>query len=194
MMCRRASRGRCPTAGPLAAVRHQLSAGCGQAMFYCGAPTIAPRLQADGRFVRITSAGLKESHPHDIPDDDRGAQLLLPLTRDTQDRRTDCEVRDHAVEMEIGQGQARPPGVLLRTTSPSCRAGAPATRARSPSPGRSTPTASRCRCSPLRWTRSSRRRPRSPSAGSAAWACSTSRASGPGTTTRPRCSRDRRAR
>jgi IMP dehydrogenase len=34
-------------------------------MFYCGAHTI-PGLQDRGQFVRITAAGLKESHPHDI--------------------------------------------------------------------------------------------------------------------------------
>ena len=34
-------------------------------MFYVGAQTI-PQLHERGRFVRITSAGLKESHPHDI--------------------------------------------------------------------------------------------------------------------------------
>jgi IMP dehydrogenase len=34
-------------------------------MFYVGAATI-PELQAKGQFVRITAAGLKESHPHDI--------------------------------------------------------------------------------------------------------------------------------
>jgi len=34
-------------------------------MFYTGAHTIA-ELKAKGRFVRITPAGLKESHPHDI--------------------------------------------------------------------------------------------------------------------------------
>jgi IMP dehydrogenase len=33
-------------------------------MGYCGAPTIADLQQA--RFVRITAAGLKESHPHDV--------------------------------------------------------------------------------------------------------------------------------
>jgi IMP dehydrogenase len=57
--------GQVPYRGPLAAVAHQLVGGLRQAMFYCGAATI-PALQADGRFVRITSAGLKESHPHDI--------------------------------------------------------------------------------------------------------------------------------
>ena len=51
--------------GPLSAVAHQLVGGLHQSMFYVGARTI-PELQDRGRFVRITSAGLKESHPHDI--------------------------------------------------------------------------------------------------------------------------------
>ena len=34
-------------------------------MWYCGSRTV-PELQDKGRFVRITSAGLQESHPHDI--------------------------------------------------------------------------------------------------------------------------------
>jgi len=51
--------------GPLSAVAHQLVGGLQQSMFYVGARTI-PELQERGRFVRITSAGLKESHPHDI--------------------------------------------------------------------------------------------------------------------------------
>ena len=44
---------------------HQLIGGLQQSMFYVGARTV-PELQQRGRFVRITSAGLKESHPHDI--------------------------------------------------------------------------------------------------------------------------------
>jgi IMP dehydrogenase len=51
--------------GPLSAVAHQLIGGLNQSMFYVGARTI-PELQQKGRFVRITSASLKESHPHDI--------------------------------------------------------------------------------------------------------------------------------
>jgi len=51
--------------GPVGAVAHQLVGGLHQSMFYVGAHTI-PELQQRGRFVRITSAGLKESHPHDI--------------------------------------------------------------------------------------------------------------------------------
>ncbi|MDI6910111.1 IMP dehydrogenase [Nocardioides sp.] len=51
--------------GPLAAVAHQLIGGLNQSMFYIGAATV-PELQAKGRFVRITSASLKESHPHDV--------------------------------------------------------------------------------------------------------------------------------
>lgn len=57
--------GRVPYKGPLASVARQLVGGLGQSMFYVGARTI-PELQSKGRFVRITPAGLKESHPHDV--------------------------------------------------------------------------------------------------------------------------------
>ncbi|MDR1825871.1 MAG: IMP dehydrogenase [Bifidobacteriaceae bacterium] len=57
--------GQVPYRGPLAAVAHQLVGGLHQSMFYVGARSIA-ELQARGQFVRITPAGLKESHPHDI--------------------------------------------------------------------------------------------------------------------------------
>ena len=51
--------------GPVAAVAYQLVGGLRQSMFYVGARTIE-ELKAKGRFVRITAAGLKESHPHDV--------------------------------------------------------------------------------------------------------------------------------
>ncbi|MCL2735836.1 MAG: IMP dehydrogenase [Propionibacteriaceae bacterium] len=51
--------------GPLAAVAYQLIGGLRQSMFYTGASTV-PELQTRGRFIRITAAGLRESHPHDI--------------------------------------------------------------------------------------------------------------------------------
>lgn len=57
--------GQVPYRGPLAAVAHQLVGGLRQSMFYCGAATI-DQLQRRGTFVRITAAGLQESHPHDI--------------------------------------------------------------------------------------------------------------------------------
>ncbi|MCC3272777.1 IMP dehydrogenase [Arthrobacter zhangbolii] len=57
--------GQVPYRGPLSAVAHQLVGGLRQTMFYTGARTI-PELKAKGKFVRITPAGLKESHPHDI--------------------------------------------------------------------------------------------------------------------------------
>jgi IMP dehydrogenase len=57
--------GQVPYRGPVSAVAHQLAGGLRQTMFYTGAHTIA-ELKAKGKFVRITSAGLKESHPHDI--------------------------------------------------------------------------------------------------------------------------------
>jgi IMP dehydrogenase len=56
--------GRVPYKGPLAPVLHQLVGGLRQSMGYCGAATIAEMKGA--RFIRITSAGLRESHPHDM--------------------------------------------------------------------------------------------------------------------------------
>ncbi len=51
--------------GPLRSVAHQLIGGLRQSMMYVGANTI-DELKARGEFVRITAAGLKESHPHDV--------------------------------------------------------------------------------------------------------------------------------
>src|SRR6266571_4703313 len=56
--------GRVPYKGPLAAILHQLVGGLRQAMGYCGAATIEEMKRA--QFVRITAAGLRESHPHDV--------------------------------------------------------------------------------------------------------------------------------
>jgi IMP dehydrogenase len=56
--------GQVPFRGPLSAVADQLVGGLRMAMGYCGARTIAELQEA--RFVQITSAGLKESHPHDV--------------------------------------------------------------------------------------------------------------------------------
>jgi IMP dehydrogenase len=56
--------GRVPYKGRLAPILHQLVGGVRQAMGYCGAETIEELQQA--RFVRITGAGLRESHPHDV--------------------------------------------------------------------------------------------------------------------------------
>jgi IMP dehydrogenase len=57
--------GRVAYRGPLSAVAHQMVGGLRQSMFYVGARTV-PELQDKGQFVRITSASLKESHPHDV--------------------------------------------------------------------------------------------------------------------------------
>ena len=57
--------GRVPYRGTVASVTHQLIGGLRASMGYVGADSIA-ELQARGKFVRITAAGLKESHPHDI--------------------------------------------------------------------------------------------------------------------------------
>ena len=92
--------GQVPYRGPLAAVAHQLVGGLRAAMGYCGARTIA-ELQ-DARFVRITAAGLKESHPHDI-------QMTVEAPNysgragpaGTRRRRS-----EHMTEVEIGRGKS----------------------------------------------------------------------------------------
>lgn len=57
--------GQVPYRGPVSAVAYQLVGGLRQSMFYVGARTIE-ELKTRGKFVRITAAGLKESHPHDV--------------------------------------------------------------------------------------------------------------------------------
>lgn len=57
--------GRVPYRGTVASVTHQLVGGLRAAMGYVGAESIT-ELQQRGKFVRITAAGLKESHPHDV--------------------------------------------------------------------------------------------------------------------------------
>jgi IMP dehydrogenase len=57
--------GRVPYKGPVAETIFQLVGGLRAGMGYCGARSIA-ELQAKGRFIRITPAGLRESHPHDV--------------------------------------------------------------------------------------------------------------------------------
>ncbi len=57
--------GQTPYKGPIGPVVHQLVGGLRAAMGYVGAPTI-PELQKRAKFVRITGAGLRESHVHDV--------------------------------------------------------------------------------------------------------------------------------
>lgn len=57
--------GQVPYRGQLSAVAHQLVGGLHQSMWYAGARTV-PELTERGQLMRITSAGLRESHPHDI--------------------------------------------------------------------------------------------------------------------------------
>ncbi len=57
--------GRVPYKGPVADTIYQMLGGLRAGMGYCGCPDI-PSLQERGQFIRITGAGLKESHPHDI--------------------------------------------------------------------------------------------------------------------------------
>jgi IMP dehydrogenase len=114
--------GQVPYRGPLAAVAHQLVGGL-RAVDVLRRRAHDPELQEKGQFVRITSAGLKESHPHDI-------QMTVEAPNYPRSR----------------SASASPvAGPTASTTSRSSRAGAPATPRTSTSPGRSTPSASSCR-------------------------------------------------
>jgi IMP dehydrogenase len=57
--------GRVPHKGSMSMVVHQLVGGLRAGMGYCGAPTIED-LQRDAKFIRITNAGYRESHVHDV--------------------------------------------------------------------------------------------------------------------------------
>ncbi|MDI4649339.1 IMP dehydrogenase [Cohnella hashimotonis] len=57
--------GRLPYKGPLRDTLHQLLGGLRSGMGYCGTATL-DELKNDTEFVRITGAGLRESHPHDV--------------------------------------------------------------------------------------------------------------------------------
>ena len=54
-----------PYKGRLKDTLFQLCGGLRSGMGYCGTPTIE-KLKRDGQFLKITNAGLKESHPHDV--------------------------------------------------------------------------------------------------------------------------------
>jgi len=57
--------GRVPYKGPLSDTVHQLIGGLRSGMGYCGCKTI-PALQKEAKFLRISNASLRESHPHDV--------------------------------------------------------------------------------------------------------------------------------
>jgi IMP dehydrogenase len=57
--------GRVPYKGEVSGVIYQLSGGLRAAMGYCGVKNI-PELQTKTSFIQITSAGIRESHPHDV--------------------------------------------------------------------------------------------------------------------------------
>lgn len=57
--------GRIPYKGPLSDTVHQLVGGLRAGMGYCGTATVDD-LRENGQFIRITGAGLRESHPHDV--------------------------------------------------------------------------------------------------------------------------------
>jgi IMP dehydrogenase len=56
---------RVPYRGSVASIVHQLVGGLRSSMGYCGTPGIG-ELKEHGQFIRISNAGLRESHPHDV--------------------------------------------------------------------------------------------------------------------------------
>jgi IMP dehydrogenase len=57
--------GRVPYKGPVADVLYQMVGGLRSGMGYCGVSSIG-QLRCDVEMIQITSAGLRESHPHDV--------------------------------------------------------------------------------------------------------------------------------
>ena len=57
--------GRVPYRGPVADVLYQMVGGLRSGMGYCGVADL-PALQREVRFIQVTQAGLRESHPHDV--------------------------------------------------------------------------------------------------------------------------------
>ena len=57
--------GRVPYKGPVSAIIHQLMGGVRSSMGYVGCVSI-PEMQTKPQFVRVTSAGMSESHVHDV--------------------------------------------------------------------------------------------------------------------------------
>ena len=96
-----------PYRGPLAAVAHQLVGGLRAAMGYVGAATIA-ELQERGQLVRITAAGLKESHPHDIQ-----MTVEAPNYHSAAEPRYAAGGRDVRDVVEIGLGKTAQRGYHL---------------------------------------------------------------------------------
>jgi len=73
--------GQVRSVGALAPFLHQLSGGLRAGMKYAGAATI-DELRTNARFVRISSAGLRESHPHDIEITAEAPNYRLARTRE----------------------------------------------------------------------------------------------------------------
>jgi IMP dehydrogenase len=57
--------GRVPYKGSISAIVYQLVGGLRSGMGYCGCETVA-HLRKNGKFIRLTQAGLRESHAHDV--------------------------------------------------------------------------------------------------------------------------------
>ena len=129
--------GRVAYRGPLAAVAHQMVGGLRQSMFYVGRPH-HPGAAGKGAFVRITSASLKESHPHDVQMTVEAPNYSRALTALPQPE------EEKLMDIEIGRAKRG-----RRAYSFDDIAIVPSRRTRDPEEvsvaGRSTRTGSRCR-------------------------------------------------
>ena len=75
--------GRVAHKGSVAAMIHQLVGGLRAGMGYCGCATIA-ELQRDAKLIRITPAGFRESHVHDVVDHEGSAELPIRVIRNSE--------------------------------------------------------------------------------------------------------------
>ena len=167
--------GRIPFRGPLAQVVHQLVGGLRSGHGLRGRARRSSELQ-QAQLVRITAAGLKESHPHDITMTVEAPNYVGPLTRSLGW----SPVRDL---VEIGMGrEARRSYDLDAGRDRAVAADAQLQGGLHRLAARRVPR-SRSRWSPTRPTPWCRRRARCGSGSWAAWRCSTPRACGPGTPT-----------
>jgi IMP dehydrogenase len=73
--------GRVPYRGSAREVLFQLDGGVRAAMGFCGAGTI-PEFRRKAKFVKITGAGLRESHPHDVTITKEAPNYEAPEARD----------------------------------------------------------------------------------------------------------------
>ena len=180
--CPRASRAGCRSAARCPTVIHQLVGGLRAAMGYTGRATI--EMLQEAQFVRITSAGLQESHPHDIAITVEAPNYSTLTVGSLPEISGRCRRDRH--------GPGRPPHLRAQRYRHRAVAAHPVVEGRLDGVAdRRLPVRDPAGDAPHRRTGVAGRSPSS-SADSVGWACSTARGCGPGTPTS--AGGDRRAR